>query len=382
VLDYALKNIFKRSGRSLLTVFGVSVMIALVIVITGIVDFQVRTMHAHASAGAGKINVQPVLAGETYPAEGIDLTDDVASAVFDATRTHIQASLSAKALYFTLAPPRYPNEPPEVILTGVEPGKEEAFTGSISRDVRPLAGVESFGEADTSYPVILGNHAAEYYGNPQPGDTLAILEQQFTVIGILDESADIVVNNAAIVPMDVAQALLDKHGFVSSVILTASRVGADEDIVAIVQSQFPRLVVVTDDTIMRNAEEGIKLFEQMVQVIAVVVVLSGALLIMTVMLITVKERTREIGVLRALGASTGLIIRCVFWEIFLLSTTGSVGGAVAAGFVLRFALAESLFNLAHILKYLPLAVVLTLLSGVLPALSISRVMPVESLRYE
>jgi putative ABC transport system permease protein len=103
---------------------------------------------------------------------------------------------------------------------------------------------------------------------------------------------------------------------------------------------------------------------------------------MTVMLITVKERTREIGVLRALGASTGLIIRCVFWEIFLLSTTGSVGGAVAAGFVLRFALAENLFNLAHILKYLPLAVVLTLLSGVLPALSISRVMPVESLRYE
>jgi putative ABC transport system permease protein len=249
VLDYALRNIFKRSGRSILTVIGVSVMITLVIVITG------------------------------------------------------------KVLYFTLAPPRYPNEPPEAILTGVEPGKEEAFTGSISRDVKPLAGVETFDEAHTSSPVILGNHAAEYYGNPQPGDTLAILEQQFTVICILDESADIVVNNAAIVPMAIAQALLDKHGFVSSVILTASRVGADKDVVAIVQGQFPRLVVVTDDTIMRNAEAGIKLFEQMVHVIAVVVVLSGALLIMTVMLITVKERTRDIGVLRALGATTGLIIK-------------------------------------------------------------------------
>jgi hypothetical protein len=74
MFDYALKNITKRWIRSLLTILGVTVMLTLVIVITGIVSYQTRTMHAHASAGAGKINVQPLLAGESYPAEGIDMS--------------------------------------------------------------------------------------------------------------------------------------------------------------------------------------------------------------------------------------------------------------------------------------------------------------------
>ncbi len=70
MFDYALKNITRRWTRSLLTIGGVMVMMTLVIVITGIVSYEIRTMNAHASAGSGKINIQPVLAGSTYPAEG------------------------------------------------------------------------------------------------------------------------------------------------------------------------------------------------------------------------------------------------------------------------------------------------------------------------
>ena len=128
MFDYAIKNITKRWIRSLLTIVGVTVMLTLVIVITGIVSYQTRTMHAHASAGAGKINVQPLLAGESYPAEGIDLSDEKARAVLAATSDYIQPQLSTKVLYFVLEPPPYPNQPPEVILTGVERGKEESFT--------------------------------------------------------------------------------------------------------------------------------------------------------------------------------------------------------------------------------------------------------------
>ena len=61
MFDYAIKNITKRWVRSLLTIVGVTVMLTLVIVITGIISYQTRTMHAHASAGAGKINIQPLL---------------------------------------------------------------------------------------------------------------------------------------------------------------------------------------------------------------------------------------------------------------------------------------------------------------------------------
>jgi putative ABC transport system permease protein len=344
-------------------------------------------MHEHASAGAGKINVQPILAGTTYPAEGIDLAEDVAEDMFSLIADNIQQPLSSKVLYFTLAPSLYPSQPPEAILVGLESGKEEAFTGSVANDVRPMAGVERFAEAETTRPVILGMHAAEYYAEEmarklEPGDSLTVLDQGFTIIGILDRSADMVVNNSVIVPLDIAQDLLGKQGFVSSVILTQARVGADAEIVASIQSHYPKMNVVDNSTTRRNLEEGIRLFENLVNVISTVVVISATILIMTVMLITVKERTREIGVLRAIGASTGTIILSIFWEIFSLSAVGSVLGGVASASVLRFGLMENLFDLGHILKHMPLAIVITLISGILPAFQISRILPVESLRYE
>ena len=387
MFDYALKNITKRWIRSLLTIIGVTVMLTLVIVITGIVSYQTRTMHAHASAGAGKINVQPLLAGESYPAEGIDMSNETAQAVLEATSDHIQPQLSTKVLYFVVEAPLYPNQPPEVILTGIEPGKEEAFTGSISQDVRPVAGVEFFSEVNEGNPVIVGEHAAEVFGsklgkNLMVGDQFEILGESFTVIGILDHAADMVVNNAVIIPLEIAQDTLDKPGFISSVILTAADINADEGIHTVIQSQFPLLKVVTDDTIRQNAKAGIKVFEDLVNAIAAVVIVCASLLIMTVTLITVKERTKEIGVLRAIGASNGLIIRSILWEIFLLSGIGSLLGGIVSGFVMAYALQENLFNLKHILTYMPLALVLTLVAGILPAINITRIQPVDSLRYE
>jgi len=387
MFDYALKNITRRWTRSLLTIGGVMVMMTLVIVITGIVSYDIRTMNAHASAGSGKINVQPVLSGTTYPAEGVDMPEGEAEAVLQQNRPFIQEVLSAKVLYFSIKPPLYPNQPPELILTGIEPGREEAFTGTVARDINPIAGVEFFADVAANYPVILGQHAAQVYETEtgaeiQVGDGITVLGQKFAVIGILGRSADLVVNNAVIIRLEQAQLLLDKPGFISSVILTGETINSDQDILRVLGQDFPSLNVVTDATVRNNARAGIRLFEAMVRAISTVVLLCATLLIMTVMLITVKERTKEIGVLRALGASKGVVIGSVFWEIFLLSLTGSLLGCIVSGLLLAFALQDNLFNLAHILTYLPLAIILTLAAGLLPAINISRILPVEALRYE
>ena len=387
MFDYALKNILRRWPRSLLTVGSVAVMMTLIIVITGIVSYQVRIMNEHAAAGSGKINVQPLLAGAGYPAEGIDLSESEAESILAQAAPHLQEKLSGKVIYFSLKEPPYPNQPPDLILVGVESGREEAFTGSIARDVKPLAGTEFFAEAQAARPAVLGQHAAEVYssetGQPiQVGSEIDLLGQPFSVIGLLDRSADIVVNNAVIILLDQAQTLLDKSGFVSSVTLTAADINADRQIAEVVAQHFPRQRIISDDTVRRNAREGIQVFEAMINTISIVVMLCAALLIMTVTLITVKERTKEIGVLRALGTSSWTVIGSVLWEILLLSLLGSLLGGVAAGFVLAFGLQENLFNLGHIIRYLPLAAILTLLAGIAPAFNISRIPPVEALRYE
>lgn len=383
MIDYAWKNITKRIGRSILTVIGVTLMITLIITITGIVHSQKETMHQHASAGAGKIHVQPRLSGNSYPATGADLAEENAEEILARITDNIQTDLSTSVVFFAIEPPPYPTNPPAVLLVGIEPGKEQAFTGSVANDVSPICGVEFLTDTESSLPVILGQAAAAFYdSNLQPGDSLDILGTNFTVAGILDNSADQIVNNALIVSLEDAQALLGKEGFVSSLLLTQARVGDDETIISTIRSSYPEMSIVDNNTIRRNLNEGIEVFESLINVISLVVIIGATLLIMTVTLITVKERTREIGVLRAIGAPSRTIIFSILWEIFILSSLGSLLGGMISGIIMRFALDQNIFDLSHILKFMPLAIGMTLVSGLIPAVQINRIEPVLSLRHE
>lgn len=385
MFDYAIKSILKRKTRSALTVVGIMVLITLVIVISGIVSYQKRVMHEHASAGVGKIMVQSMLAGTDYPTASIDLKESLADEIL--SRDDIQDTISGKVLYLQIEPPQYPNEPPQILITGVEIGKEGAFTGSIQHQTRAAFGAANFSNSTVELPLIMGYQARQFFQRKQEkqfniGDTFRILDTEFTLIGFMEASSDKVVSSSLIIPLNIAQKILEKEGFISSVILFPERVDWKQHIVEDIKQKYPKLNLITDDIISRNAEEGIKLFEQLVNAISVVVTLGAAILILTVMLITIKERTREIGVLRAIGASNAIVIKSILWEIFILSTAGSILGGIISGIVLRYFMLENLFDLWHILKYMPLSIVLTILSGVIPAIKISRILPAESLRYE
>jgi putative ABC transport system permease protein len=385
MFDYAIKNILRRWQRSTLTIAGLSVMIMLVIVITGIVNYQIRIMNEHASAVTGKVHVQSMLAGTDYPAQGVDLDESMADRILD--RENIQEQLSAKVVYYEIEPPLYPTNPPQVLLVGVEPGKEDAFTGSVAYAVPPVEGVKSFAGVDTAYPVILGEKTRAYYESTlgeslHEGDTLSIMDRDFIIVGILDTANDQVVNNALIVPLSSAQALLGKQGYVSSVILTSTMVKGKTNLIAGIEAQFPEINIVTDDIIQKNAQDGIQLFETMIKMISIVVIAGIIILMMVVMSLAIKERTKEIGVLRAIGTSTHTIILSIFIEIFIVSVAGSILGGVVSGIILRFAMMENIFDFAHILRCMPLSVVITAIAGILPAVKISRILPVTALAYE
>jgi ABC-type antimicrobial peptide transport system permease subunit len=112
----------------------------------------------------------------------------------------------------------------------------------------------------------------------------------------------------------------------------------------------------------------------------------GGIVIMNIMLVSVVERTREIGVRRALGATKRNIQTQFLTEAMLLSLSGGAAG-VALGFAISkaistFAPLPTLVRPSLVATGLLIAVVTGALAGFIPARRASNLPPVESLRYE
>jgi putative ABC transport system permease protein len=298
----------------------------------------------------------------------------------------LQDEISVKVLFFELEPPPYPNSPPALVLTGITPGKEKAFIGSVANETRCSSG-KSVLSGIQHNEIIVGQKALNFLKKSlkkelSTGDSIQVLGKDFIIIGILEKSADQVVNNALITDLSTAQSMLNKKTMVSSVILYSQKINQIEQIESTIKQFNANINIITTETLSRNATEGVKLFEQMINGISFVVLTSALILLISLMSVTIKERTREIGVLRAIGATHSIIIKSLLWEMFILSFSGCILGSIGSSFVLKYCLLENLFSWSLVLQYIPLSVIFTLVSGIIPVFKIIKIQPLESLQYE
>ena len=121
--------------------------------------------------------------------------------------------------------------------------------------------------------------------------------------------------------------------------------------------------------------------------IAAVSLLVGAIGIMNMMLVSVAERTREIGIRKAIGARERMIIIQFLSESVLISFIGSmIGLVIGVGLsqgVGRFILGYNVpFSIWPVILSVSVAVIVGLSSGVMPAMKAAKLNPIDSLRYE
>jgi putative ABC transport system permease protein len=142
----------------------------------------------------------------------------------------------------------------------------------------------------------------------------------------------------------------------------------------------------SQDDILGAQQESARSFSLLLTALAVVSLIVGGIGIMNVMLVSVSERTREIGVRLAVGARRRDVVAQFLFEAVLLSAASGVLG-IAAG-VLTIPVAASINKGIALLDpvSLPVSFAVALLTGVVfglyPALRASRLDPIEALRYE
>jgi len=161
-----------------------------------------------------------------------------------------------------------------------------------------------------------------------------------------------------------------------------------EDVAAAVKKRFPGIQAQTSGDVLKFAERAVRISDLVRFGISLVALIVGGLLVANTVMMSVYERIREFGLMRALGAKRGFIFGLVLLESLLLGIMGGLlglllGELTSAGVnwyterEVGLALSSVTFRLA--MFALLVAVVLGLLAGVLPARTASRLKVVEAL---
>jgi putative ABC transport system permease protein len=250
--------------------------------------------------------------------------------------------------------------------------------------------------------VVIDANTAEDEGY-KLGDSIRISTldgtQPFELVGVsrFGEVKSIGVATTAVFDLKTAQNLFDKGDAYDS-ILVAGREGGPKGapVREAVARAVPQAQVETAAAHDRFTFDGLEMFISIIRTVLLVfggvAILVGALTILNSLSITVAQRTRELGLVRLIGASRRQVLATVVLEAFAIGLLGSIVG-LAVGYGLAAALssffaaigmdlpeAGTVFSAGTIVISMIVGTVITTLAGVVPALRATRIAPVTALR--
>jgi putative ABC transport system permease protein len=252
------------------------------------------------------------------------------------------------------------------------------------------------GEWERSAPVcVIGQTVAQelFRGEAALGNWLRIGDRRFRVIGILSPQGVSMghnVDEVVMITVSDTQALFNTRSLFRILIEASSREAieqAKDEVLSILKARHEGeddITVITQDAVLSTFDKIFTALTLAVGGIAAISLLVAGVLIMNVMLVTVSQRTREIGLLKALGASRAQITALFLSEAALLSLLGGIGG-IALGGAGSWALQQFYPDLDFtpplwaIGAALAVALGSGLLFGVAPARRAARLDPVEAL---
>jgi putative ABC transport system permease protein len=232
------------------------------------------------------------------------------------------------------------------------------------------------------------------------GQTIRItsgsIRQTYVVIGVLEKSGNLLFLNpdrSILVPFASAENRLFRRKNVSMIVAQAISENMASQAVSEIDSVLfekfqneDRYRIVSQDALLETINQTMAMLSFMLGSIAGISLLVGGIGIMNIMLVTVTERTREIGVRKAIGASRRHILLQFLLESIVLTFVAGLLG-IAAGFGLSRIIAsvgsiQTAVTPTVVLIAVSVSVMVGLFFGVWPAMRASKLDPVEALRYE
>jgi putative ABC transport system permease protein len=216
--------------------------------------------------------------------------------------------------------------------------------------------------------------------------------EPFTVVGILNPMGAMESFIGVIVPLETAQSLIGREGYVSRIMIKLKEPGYAAFVKTEIESMFPQVEVRTQEDILKNVNDILNNVNVVLLALGSISAIVGAIGVMNTVLTSVYERTREIGIMKAIGAENTHILSIFLTESLLMGLVGGILGAVFGTiltFAMRFLISRMLLGIAIPLTISPtiyvigilIALFISEMASLYPAWKAANTRPVEALRF-
>jgi putative ABC transport system permease protein len=378
---FLLKNLVRRKARSLLTILGIAVAIGTVVTLRGVSYGFERSFRANFEHRG--IDLVVVAAGIPDQLRS-DLDENIGPRI-----ERIQGVRRVSSGLLELLDIERGDSVISILVNGWRAGSAQLDDLAIvsGRRIRPK----------DSGAIMLGVTLAENL-KKGVGDSVTMQGERFDVVGVY-RSFDIFENGGAVVPLATLQRLMVRPRSVTGFTVELEPVKDKEALADAVRRQIEALVDAEGKPYGITAQPTrayvsgtiyIRMANGMAWITSGIALIVGGITILNTMIMAVMERTKEIGILQALGWVRVRVLGMILGEALLLSLTGAAVGIGAAMLVIRWlagvpqtsGFVSGGLSPVVIAEGLGLTLLMSLIGGVGPAYRAAGMQPTEALRHE
>ena len=387
-VQLAFGSIMSNKLRSLLTMLGIIIGVGAVIILVSIMDgITGQVTDAFETFGMNNISVSITSRGSTRHVEPDDMYEiiDKNPKLFSYCTPNVSLMATIKSTNSS------DNETASVT------GTDETYD-KINQIETEQGRFLQFIDIEKQLKVcVIGTYyEQEHFGKGNAlGKTLKINGEPFTIIGVLEEKADSSENSSdqcIYIPYTVASKM-SRNRNISSYTVTLTDANRLDEAKAILEKKLTEILgssnfykIIATREILDELNKIISTMKAALVCIAGISLLVGGIGIMNIMLVTVTERTKEIGIRKSLGAKKKNILSQFVVEAATISGVGGIIGILfgaivsfVAGRLLNITIVPSLF--AVVLAF-SVSVAIGIIFGFLPAKNAADLNPIDALRFE